>query len=181
MKATRLPNTRRRVRARPAGPAVAVEILVCGSADRADDGAPIAACPLVRPLLPDDVSLRIVGQLDIDDLLAIAKHAGVVVMDVATGIEPGSIVELVLTGLSDGMTSVQARSSHALAIPEVVGLAEMIRGRPIRGRIVAIGGAQFGLGRPMSRIVEAALPALARATLDAIEHVRAVGDAGGPV
>lgn len=155
---------------------IAVEILVCGSPDRADDGAPIAACELLRATLPGDVSLRVVGQLDIDDLLSIRAGAGVVVVDAATGIEPGDVVELPLTGLSGGAT-VRARSSHALAIPEVVGLAEMIRGRPLRGRVVAIGGSQFGLGRPLSKSVTLALPALAQAVLGAIERVRPLGDA----
>jgi hydrogenase maturation protease len=155
---------------------IAVEILVCGSPDRADDGAPIAACELLRPALPGDVSLRVVGQLDIDDLLSIRTGAGVVVVDAATGIEPGDVVELPLTGLSGGATLVRARSSHALAIPEVVGLAEMIRGRPLRGRVVAIGGSQFGLGRPLSKSVVTALPVLAKAVLDAIERVRPLGE-----
>jgi hydrogenase maturation protease len=161
-------------------PAVAVEVVVCGSVDRADDGAPTAACRFLRPLLPPDVRLRIVGQLDIDDLLSIASGAGVVVVDTATGLTPGAVVELPLTGPSSGTAAVRPRSCHALAIPEVVGLAEMIRGRPIVGRIVAIGGAQFGLGRPLSRVVEAALPALAQATVEALAHVRVADDAGGP-
>jgi hydrogenase maturation protease len=156
---------------------IAVEVLVCGSSDRADDGAPIAACELIRAALPGDVSLRVVGQLDIDHLLAIRPGAGVVVVDAATGVEPGEVVDLPLTGLSGGGSLVRARSSHALAIPEVVGLAEMIRGRPFHGRVVAIGGAQFGLGRPLSRTVALSLPLLARTVLDAVERVRPLGDA----
>ncbi len=180
MTATRSSDPRRgRPSVESRGP-VAVEVIVCGSADRADDGAPIAACRFLRPLLPPDVRLRIVDQLDIDHLLAIAPGAGVVVVDTATGLAPGAVVELPLSGQSPGTAAVRPRSSHALAIPEVVGLAEMIRGRPIVGRIVAIGGNHFGLGRPLSRVVEAALPALAQATVEALAHVRAAGHAGGP-
>ena len=161
---------------RARGSVHAVEILVCGSADRADDGAPISASRLVRRRLAGDVSLRIVGQLDIDDLLAVEPGAGVVVVDAATGLAPGEVVDLPLAGLGEATTVVRPRSSHALAIPEVVGLAEMIRGRPFRGRVVVIGGNHFGLGRPLSRIVEAALPAFAGAILEAVERVRPDSD-----
>lgn len=150
----------------------AVEVLVCGSPDRADDGAPIAACDLIRADLPGDVGLRVVGQLDIDHLLSVASGAGVVIVDTATGIGTGEVVELPLTALSGGNSPARPRSSHALAVPEVVGLAEMIRGRPFRGRVVAIGGAHFGLGRPLTRSVALALPLLAQAVLAAVEHVR---------
>jgi hydrogenase maturation protease len=163
----------RRPWARPPGArTIAVEILVCGSADRGDDGAPIAACELLRPDLPDDVSLRTVGLLDVDDLLAIRDGAGVVIVDAATGIERGAVLDLPLAGLLGPDVAVRSRSSHALAIPEVVGLAEMIRGRPLRGRIVVIGGSHFGLGQPLSRIVGAALPRLRSAVLRAVERVR---------
>ena len=67
--------------------AVAVEVLVCGSSDRGDDGAPIAATGSLGTSLPSDVAVRTVGQLDIDDLLSIPRDAGVVVVDAATGIE----------------------------------------------------------------------------------------------
>ncbi|HEX7473117.1 MAG TPA: hydrogenase maturation protease [Candidatus Limnocylindrales bacterium] len=154
------------------GTTVAVEILICGSSDRGDDGAPILACELLRAALPKDVRLRTVGMLDIDDLLSIGKGAGVVIVDAATGIDAGVVVELPLSGPSGLGTIVQPRSSHALAIPEVVGLAEMIRGRPLDGRIVAIGGSQFGLGRALSKPVALALPTLARTVLEAIDRVR---------
>lgn len=152
--------------------AVAVEVLVCGSSDRGDDGAPIAATGSLGTSLPSDVAVRTVGQLDIDDLLSIPRDAGVVVVDAATGIDAGAVVELPLSGLIGQAEQIHPRSSHALAIREVVGLAEMIRGRPFRGRIVAIGGSQFGLGRPFSRRVAAGLPTLATTILDAVEDVR---------
>lgn len=161
------------------GSAVAVEVFVCGSPDRGDDGAPIAASGLLRGGLPPDVAVRVVGQLDVDDLLSIPPGAGVVIVDAATGIDPGAIVDLALTGLIGQQDGVRPRSSHALALPEVVGLAEMIRGWPLRGRIVAIGGAQFGLGEPFSWPVAAALPVLSDAILEAVGHVRRPGDPRG--
>jgi hydrogenase maturation protease len=154
------------------GVTVAVEVLFCGSADRGDDGAPTAVMGRLREQLPPDVTMRAVGMLDVDDLLSVPQGAGVVIVDAATGIEPGAIVDLALNGLigrSDGM---HPRSSHALALPEVVGLAEMLRGRPMCGRIVAIGGAHFGLGSSFSRPVNAALEPLSQAIVQAVASVR---------
>jgi hydrogenase maturation protease len=164
---------------RRAAAAVAVEVLVCGSPDRGDDGAPIAVSQLLDGRLPPDVALRVVGQLDVDDLLSIPPGAGVVIVDAATGIEPGAIVELVLNGLIGGHGALHPRSSHALALPEVVGLAEMMRGRPLRGRIVAIGGSRFGLGDSFSAPVSAALGRLADSISEAVGHVRPPGDPEG--
>jgi hydrogenase maturation protease len=150
--------------------AVAVEVLVCGSPDRGDDGAPIAAAALLRDRLPIDVRLRIVRQLDIDDLLHVPAGAGVVIVDAAKGIRPGRIIELPLSGLLSRQDRLRARSSHALAIPEVIGVADLIRGHPLRGRIVVIGGAEFGLGAPLSALVAEALPALVTAVVVAINR-----------
>lgn len=152
--------------------AVAVEVLVCGSPDRGDDGAPMAVMGRLRPHLPPDVTMRAVGMLDVDDLLQVPPGAGVVIVDAATGIEPGSIVDLALNGLIGRSDGVHPRSSHALTLPEVVGLAEMLRGRPLPGRIVAIGGSHFGLGSSFSRPVTAALDPLGEAIVQAVASVR---------
>ena len=158
---------------------VGVEVLVCGSPDRGDDGAPIAALRHLRGKLPTDVAMRVVGMLDVDDLLSIPPGAGVVIVDAATGIDPGHVADLGLTGLIGQHGGVHPRSSHALALPEVVGLAEMMRGRPLRGRIVVIGGTQFGLGERFSYPVASALRRLADAIVEAVGQVRPPADAGG--
>ncbi|HEX7951342.1 MAG TPA: hydrogenase maturation protease [Candidatus Limnocylindrales bacterium] len=162
----------RRPRAPRHGAAVAVEVLVCGSPDRGDDGAPMAVMARLREQLPPDVTMRAVGMLDVDDLLSIPAGAGVVIVDAATGIDPGAIVELALNGLIGRSDGVHPRSSHALTLPEVVGLAEMLRGHPLCGRIVAIGGAHFGLGSSFSRPVSAALDPLSEAIVQAVTSVR---------
>jgi hydrogenase maturation protease len=154
-----------------AAPSVAVEVLVCGSPDRGDDGAPTAAAAVLRDDVPDDVRIRIVGSLDIDDLLAVPTGARVVIVDTAVGIRPGHIVELPLTGLVGRADGLRPRSSHALAFPEVIGLAELIRGRPVQGRIVAIGGTAFGLGATLSPRVASAIPALVAAVREAMDRV----------
>jgi hydrogenase maturation protease len=154
----------------PAAQSVAVEVLVCGSADRGDDGAPMAAAAVLRDHMPDDVRIRIIGHLDIDDLLAVPTGARVVIVDTAVGIRPGHIVELPLTGLVGREDGLRPRSSHALAFPEVIGLAELIRGRPVQGRIVAIGGMAFGLGATLSPRVARAIPALVAAVREAMDR-----------
>ena len=152
---------------------ILVEVLICGSPDRGDDGAANVAASILSAELQPDVRLRIVGQLDIHDLLGVPAGASVVVVDAATGIQPGRIVNLPLDGLIGGGDPVRPRTSHALAFPEVVGLAELIRGHPIRGRIVAIGAVGFALGGALSERVNAAIPALVQAVRDAVEQLRA--------
>ena len=132
----------------------------------------MAVMPRLRDKLPADVTMRAVGQLDVDDLLSIPSGAGVVIVDAATGLDPGAIVDLALNGLIGRADGVHPRSSHALTLPEVVGLAEMLRGRPLCGRIVAIGGAHFGLGSSFSRPVNAALDPLSDAVVEAVASVR---------
>ena len=153
--------------------AVTVEVLVCGAPDRGDDGAAIAAMAFLGNRVPDDVQVRVIGELDIDDLLAIPTEAGVVIVDAAIGLRAGRVMELALGGLIGREDGPRPRSSHALAFPEVVGLADFMRGRPLRGRVVVIGGSAFGLGASLSAPVAAALPTLATAVLDAVEDVRA--------
>jgi hydrogenase maturation protease len=149
-----------------------VEVLVCGSRDRGDDGAPIVASRSLRDGLPADARMRIIGQLDIDDLLAVPAGASVVIVDTAVGIRPGRIVELPLTGFIGRTDRLRPRSSHSLAFPEVIGLADVLRGHPLRGVIVAIGGRRFGLGEGLSEPVAKAIPALVGSIVHAIDDAR---------
>jgi hydrogenase maturation protease len=149
-----------------------VEILLCGSSDRGDDGAPIAAAALIAEGQPGDVRTRIVGHLEIDDLISLPIGTGIVIVDAATGLHPGQVIDLPLSGLVDRDDNLLPRSSHALTFPEVIGLAELIRGRPLHGRIVAIGAVEFGLGQHLSRRVAAALPALAAEVRRAVDLAR---------
>lgn len=154
-------------RARP------VDVLVCGSGDRRDDGAALAVVPVLRTRVPVATRVRVVGQLDIDDLLAVPRGGGVVIVDAASGLRPGEIVELPLDGLIDRADDLRPRSSHALAFREVIGVATLLRRFPLPGRIVAIGGARWGLGSTLSPRVAKALPALIDAVLAAIDRLRA--------
>jgi hydrogenase maturation protease len=158
-------------RAAPAPP-TSVEVLACGAIDRGDDGAGVIAVGRLADALPADVHIRIVGQLDIDDLLAVPKGAGAVVVDTVVGVDAGWIVEIPFNGLAGRAAGVRPRSSHALSIPETVAVASIIRGRPLQGMIVGIGGVDFGFGEPLSWPVVAALDAFVLAIVDSVERVR---------
>jgi hydrogenase maturation protease len=150
-----------------------VDVLVCGSPERGDDGAALAALARLVAILPADVRVRVVGRLEVDHLLAVPLQAGVVVVDTATGVDPGRIVRLPLRGLVGRETGLRLRSSYALAVPEVIGLAEMMHRRPLVGAVVAIGGLEFGLGDAFSWPVSTALRAFGEAIVGAIDRVRA--------
>lgn len=153
-------------------PPAHVEVLACGAPDRGDDGAGVIAVGRLADVLPADVRTRIVGQLDIDDLLAVPKGAGVVVADTALGVDPGWIVEIPFSGLAGREAGIRPRSSHALSIPETIAVASIIRGHPLPGIVVAIGGVDFGLGEALSWPVASAMDAFVLAIADAIGRVR---------
>ena len=99
-------------------PPIHVEVLACGAPDRGDDGAAVIAVGPAGRRAADDVRIRIVGQLDIDDLLAVPTGAGAIVVDTAVGVDPGWIVEIPFSGLAGRESGIRPRSSHALSIPE---------------------------------------------------------------
>jgi hydrogenase maturation protease len=167
----RRPSSHRPSAGRSTG-SVAVCVLVCGSVDRGDDAAGLVVARQIAGQLSPDVLVNIVGQLDIDDLLAVPTGASVVIVDTAAGIQSGRVVDLDLNALVDRTDGFRPRSSHALEFREVIGLAELIRGRPLAGRIVAVGGTRFGLGRPLSPSVRAALPSFASAVVAAVDGLR---------
>ncbi len=153
-------------------PVIHIELLACGAAERGDDAAALIAVGRLTDVLPDDVRSRVVGQLDIDDLLAVPRGAGAIVVDTAVGIDAGWIVEIPFSGLAGRESGIRPRSSHALSIPETIGVASIIRGRPLQGMVVAIGGIDFGLGEPLSWPVAAAMDGFVLAIADAIRRVR---------
>src|SRR5688572_14659821 len=150
-----------------------VQVLACGDPGRGDDGASLAALAELAPDLPADVTIRLVGQLDIDDLLAVPFGAGAVVVDTATGIDPGWVVEIPFVGFVGRDSGIRARSSDALSRPKKGGLASIVRGGPLVGVLVGIGGSAFGRGDGLSWPVAAGLCSFRVAIADAIERVRA--------
>lgn len=169
-----VPGPKPTIDAEPTAPTTMVEVLACGAPDRGDDAAAVIAVTRLADLLPDDVKTKVVGQLDIDDLLAVTAGAGAVVVDTAVGLEPGWIVQIPFSGLAGRESGIRPRSSHALSIPETIGVASIIRGRPLQGVVVAIGGVDFGLGEAVSWPVATAMDAFVLAIADAVGRVRAL-------
>ena len=154
--------------ARPIG----VEIFACGSPDRGDDAVGLVVAEALERSLPAGARIRVVGQLEVDHLLDVPPGGAVIVVDAATGVRGGHIVELPLTGMIGREDRLRPRSSHALEFREVIGVADMIRGRPLEGRIIAVGGVRFSLGAGLSPSVARAVPRMVDAVRDAVARLR---------
>jgi hydrogenase maturation protease len=155
-----------------------LRILVCGTADRGDDGAALAAIAHVLPALPDALRCRIeirrCQQLDVNDLMDVAPGQSCIVIDTVVGIEPGSIVTMDLGELARRPAGVAPRSSHALSVDAALLIVETLRDGLPPGAFVGIGGRWFGYGSRFSRVVKAGLPAFAQAIAGSIEQALAV-------
>lgn len=151
-----------------------VRVLVCGSADRGDDGAALCAVahvlPSLDPILRQRVEVKRCQQLDATDIIDVAEGEACLVLDTVVGVPPGSIVQIPLDELSR-LEDAAPRSSHALPIGQVLGIAEAIRGGLPRGRLVGIGGKWFGFGETRSRALRDGMAAFEEATALAIEEL----------
>jgi hydrogenase maturation protease len=160
-----------------------VRVLVCGSADRGDDGAALNAVahvlPRLEPYLRQRVEVRRCLQLDASDLIDVADGEACLVLDTVIGVEPGVIVEVSLDELTR-MEAAAPRSSHALPIIQVLGIAEAIRGQLPRGRLVGIGGKWFGFGQMRSRALRGGMVAFELAIESAIRELARPVSIGAP-
>ena len=161
-----------------------VRLLVCGNADRGDDGAALSAIATLLPSLPaamlERLEVRRCGHLRVEDLLDVPAGEVAVVVDVAVGIAPGHVVTLSIRQIVADAQTPAPRSSHELPIDQVLGLAEVLRsgGLP-EGTFIGIGGRRFGYGRPLSRSVRLNMPAFQAAI--AAELARLTHVPEGPV
>jgi hydrogenase maturation protease len=159
-----------------------VRLLVCGNAERGDDGAALAAVASLLAGLPphllDVLEVRRCEQLDLDDLIDLPTTAACVIADAVVGLAPGEVVTIPLTELPgrDAAASPVPRSSHVLPIGQLVAIAEIMRDDPLDGSFVGIGGRSFGFGRGIGRPVRAALPAYRAAIESALIDAAAVSD-----
>jgi hydrogenase maturation protease len=164
-----------------------VRLLVCGNAERGDDGAALSAVATLLPSLPsallERLEVRRCGHLRVEDLTEIPACEVAVVVDAAVGIPPGHVVTLPLGRILADLDAPTPRSSHELPIDQVLGLAHVLRpgGLP-GGTFVGIGGRRFGYGRPLSRSVRlnmAAFQAAIAAELARLTHVQEGPGSGG--
>jgi hydrogenase maturation protease len=140
--------------------AKSVHVLVCGNPDRADDGAALCA---VRSLVQRGAGRRRVefercAELDINHLLELPADEPVVIVDTAIGVRPGRVVTIPLDDLIDHPLGPAPRSSHALPINLVLGVANVLTATPLKGVFVGVGGADFGYGANLSAPVRRSLP-----------------------
>ncbi len=149
-----------------------VRLLVCGNAERGDDGAALAAVTGLLAGLPAhllaDLEVRPCESIQLEDLLELPDDSACVIVDAALGLTPGMVVTIALTDVParDARTGPVARSSHVLPIGQIVAMAEVMRGRRLDGSLVAIGGDSFGFGPGLGRAVNDALPVF-RAAIEA--------------
>jgi hydrogenase maturation protease len=145
-----------------------VRLLVCGNADRGDDGAALSAVATLLPTLPapllERLEVRRCGQLRVEDLLDVPAGEVAVVVDAAVNIPPGHVASLALSDIAPALGTAAPRSSHDLPIEQVLSLASTLRtgGLPV-GVFIGIGGRRFGYGRPLSRSVRLAMPGFQKA------------------
>jgi hypothetical protein len=88
----------------------------------------------------------------------------------------GRIAVLPLHGLVGRDDDLRVRSAHALSVREALAVVDMIRGRPLRGEIVLLGGARFAATRQLSPSVRRAIPAAVAAVESACSRLRASSD-----
>ena len=115
-------------------PEARVRMLVCGNADRGDDGvAPVAVATLLATLptrLRARLDVRRSTELRVEDLADLPPDTGCLIVDAVAGVEPGEVVRVPLSQLGD-RPGFAPRSSHQLPIHLVVGLAGILRERPV--------------------------------------------------
>ena len=161
-----------------------VRLLVCGNPDRGDDGAPLEAVAGLLPGLPPhllaDLDIRRCEQLEIEDLIELPDGSACVIVDAAVGIVPGSVVTIPLTEVParDAAAGPVPRSSHVLPIGQLVAIAEIMRGAPLDGSLVAVGGGSFGFGPGLGSPVRRALPAFQEAIEAALNERKKGGIRG---
>ena len=150
-----------------------VRLLVCGNSDRADDGAAIRAVGSLvagnRYRLGRDLAVERCGQLEVQLLLFVPTGQAVIIVDAAVGVRPGRVVTASLEELMDHPRGPAPHSSHSLPINQLLGVANVLSDKPLRGLFVGIGGADFGFGEHLSSAVSRGLPRFVAAIDGAVE------------
>ena len=147
-------------------PHPSVRLIVCGNADRGDDGAALEAAAVLLPTLPRDLrdrlEVRRTLELRVEDLVDLPPDVACLITDTVVGLEPGEIVQLSLGDLAR-RPAFTPRSSHQLPIDLVLGLAGILRDHAVTGTFIGLAGHGFGYGSPLSRAARGAMDRFADA------------------
>ena len=136
-------------------------VLVLGDPMRGDDGAALLAAEHLEAGGTRH-TIRRVGMLGPEDLVAALADGPCLVLDAVRGIAPGETVELPLDRVADA-GGPQPASSHALPAGTIVRLAEALGARLESGTFLGIGGERFELGDGISPAVRRGLAGYERA------------------
>lgn len=146
-----------------------IRLVVCGNADRGDDGVALTAAATLLPTLPPDLAAKLevrrCQELRTEDLIDLPPTMQVLLIDAVAGPRPGDLVRISLDHLTEHQPFTP-RSSHQLPIELVVGIAGVVRDRPIEGVFLGLAGHRFDYGTRLSRATRAAMPAFR----EALEH-----------
>ncbi|MHB8960839.1 MAG: hypothetical protein ACYDAN_14600, partial [Candidatus Limnocylindrales bacterium] len=92
-----------------------VRLLVCGNAERGDDGAALSAVATLLPTLSapllERIEVRRCGQLRVEDLLDVTPCEVVVIVDAAVGVPPGHVITLPVADIAPLLGTAAPRSS----------------------------------------------------------------------
>lgn len=143
-------------------PSPTVRVVVCGDADGGDAGVALAAAATLLPTLSADLGSRLEIRrrtaLRVDDLADLRLGERCLIIDAVCGIPPGEVIVMPFDG-SRAWPDAAPRSAHELPIDLILSLATIIRGQPVEGCFVGLGGHRWGYGTPLSRSARAAMPA----------------------
>jgi len=157
-------------------PSPTIRLLVCGSADRGDDGAAVLAAahllPRLEPQLRQLLEVRRCPLLEAADLIDVTPGQACVVLDTVVGVEAGEVVEVPLDELV--RCGIRLRSSGVLPIEHVVRITVATRGALPGGTLVGIGGKLFGSGQLRSRALRHGMPAFEHAVREAIVRLGSI-------
>lgn len=158
-------------------PSPTVRVVVCGDADGGDAGVALAAAATLLPTLSADLGSRLEirrrMELRVDDLADLPLAERCLIIDAVSGGPPG---EVVVIALDADMTwpDMAPRSAHELPIGLLLSIAAVIRGAPVEGVFVGLGGHRWGYGTPLSRLARAAMPAYRAAIATALADLAGV-------
>lgn len=145
-----------------------VVLLACGHRDRGDDAVAAIAVAGLATEARALVAIEVCDALQPESLTRVASDASVVIVDAVAGPPAGQVIEIDLADMGAMTRQTLVASSHQLPLARLVGLAGILRGRPLEGIFLGVGVADVSLGAGLSAAVETSLPLLTRAIEDAV-------------